>query len=119
MKLGALDADERADVAPQRLQLDVTEHLALLIQELPAVDSGSRARHGGVESDLAHCAHGVRLHGYAATNRVPMRIPFDDFGIEPAATQGGGQTQAGDATTHDQDVCTAHHTLPPTAASQP
>ena len=34
------------------------------------MDGGSRARHGGVEANLAHCAHGVRLRGYAATRAV-------------------------------------------------
>src|SRR5262249_44843595 len=113
MQPGALDSDEWSDVAPQWLELDVAEHVALLIAELPAAKDGARLRHGGPDTELVQRAHGIGLNRDAGADRVPAQVALDELGIESALVQGGREAQAGNAAAANQDPSGTRHGSPP------
>jgi hypothetical protein len=84
---GAFDADEWTDLTPQRLQLDVTQHLALVVEELPAMHDRANVLDDGTDTETVQDAHGVGLDGDAAANGLPARIAFDYLGVNSSLMQ--------------------------------
>src|SRR5262249_30492790 len=115
----AFDADEGADLAPQRLQLNLAEYVATLVAKQPAADDRPSTLYSGVKAKLAQDTHGIGLHGDAATQRLPMRLSLDEFDIEPAPTQRGRHGQAGDAAADDQQARNLQHVCLQTTSSIP
>jgi hypothetical protein len=95
VQLRAFDADERIGVAPQWLQLDVTQHFALLGKELLTAHDRSRMLDGCVDAELVEYARGIGLHGNAPADGLPARIALYEIGIESVLMQCGGETETG------------------------
>src|SRR5262245_9742428 len=87
LQLAAVQTDERAYRAPERLQVVGAEHSPVLVAKQPAADDHSGALHSIRDAEPAQHAHAIGLYGDAAADRAPLRIALDELGREAALMQ--------------------------------
>jgi hypothetical protein len=106
------DADERAHVAPEIVEVDVAQQRAVLVAVLePADDRAGPLDGGGTES--AQRAHGVGLHRQPGAEPAPPRVALDQLHLPRPAPQRQIQAQAGDPAADDQHPPRNHRSALP------
>jgi hypothetical protein len=103
------DADERAHIPPQIVQVGVTQQRAELVAVLEPVDDGASPLNCVGGPQAAQRPHRVGLHRQPGAEPARPRVALDQVHPPRPVAQPTVQAQAGDPAADDQYPRASHH----------
>jgi len=113
LKFDARDAQARANVAPEFLQIRLAKQVSLLVEETPSADLLSGSFDCLTEAERSQDAHAVRGKVNSCPDRRPRHATFNEFRRKTVPMQGGSDRKTGYSSPNDQDPFNIGHVASP------
>ena len=109
MQLAPFDPEAGTSIAPQCLEIDLLQHVAVLATELPSANNRASILNARRETQRAQHAHTVGLNQEPSPQSLPSLLSLDKFRREAVPMKGCRRGETGDPSANDQDCPERRH----------